>query len=426
MKTLYLETNMGAAGDMLLAALYELLPEREAVLAELNALPLPGVEFIAERAEKHGIVGTHMRVRIKGEEEESLEVPPAQPQKERALKFGTRPRARREPASGQAQPHSHSHGLGGMAEIRALIEGLPIPAGVKADALAVYGLIAEAESAAHGREIEQVHFHEVGTLDAVADVVGVCLLFAKIGTEKVVCSPVNVGFGAVRTAHGVLPVPAPATAHILRGVPSYADAVRGELCTPTGAALIKHFAQGFGSMPLMAAEAIGYGMGTKDFERANCVRAFLGQSQAGDKTVVEIECNIDDMTGEALGFAQGVLLEEGALDVSFTAIQMKKNRPGVKLSLLCRQGEEERFAALLLRHTSTRGLRWQTLTRAVMDFEESVVETQLGTLREKRSFGYGNEKRKIEFDDLAALARKTGLSLYELQQAMDGGNAKGK
>jgi uncharacterized protein (TIGR00299 family) protein len=424
MKIVYLETNMGAAGDMLLAALYELLPEREAVLAELNALSLPGIEFVAERAEKHGIVGTHMRVRVMGQEEESVDVPPAPPQTEKALpRFAARPRARHDHPHEHEHPHSHEHGLGGLAEIRALIEGLPVPAKVKADALAVYGLIAEAESAAHGREIDQVHFHEVGTLDAVADVVGACLLFAKVGAEKVVCSPVHVGFGAVRTAHGVLPVPAPATAHILRGVPSYSDGVRGELCTPTGAALLKHFANDFGGMPPMAVEAIGYGMGTKDFERANCVRAFLGEGRGAAKTVVEIECNIDDMTGEALGFAQNLLLEEGALDVTFTAIQMKKNRPGVKLSLLCREGEEDRFAALLLRHTSTRGLRWQTLKRAVMDFEEGVVETPLGPLREKRSIGYGAEKSKIEFDDLAALAKKTGLSLYELQRALERGKA---
>jgi len=243
----------------------------------------------------------------------------------------------------QSAVRHRSHHHSDLHNIEHIIEELALPDKVRADALAVYQLIAEAESHAHGRPVEHIHFHEVGTLDAVADITGVCLLIYLLAPERILASPVHVGCGQVRCAHGVLPVPAPATAHILRDAPIYGGKIQGELCTPTGAALLKHFACGFGEMPVMRAAQIGYGMGKKDFEAANCVRAFFGETDTenGDDEVLELRCNLDDMTGEAIGFAQDRLLEGGALEVFTTAVGMKKSRPGVLLTCLCREAQRE-------------------------------------------------------------------------------------
>lgn len=261
MKTLYLECNMGAAGDMLTAALLELHPEPEQFLERMNALGIPGVKIKQEQSEKCGIKGTHITVTVGGEEEKSEDV--------------------HEHDHGHVHHHhhhEHTHHHAGMHEIEHIISHLDLPETVRQDVLAVYGLIAEAESHAHGRPVSEIHFHEVGTMDAIADVTAVCLLLHELAPQRIVASPVHVGAGQVRCAHGILPVPAPATAYILRDVPIYGGAVRGELCTPTGAALLKHFASEFAGIPVMKVQKIGYGMGTKDFEAANCVRAMLGES----------------------------------------------------------------------------------------------------------------------------------------------------
>ena len=300
-----------------------------------------------------------------------------------------------------------------MRDIEALINGLPVSDKVKADALAVYGLIAEAESHAHGQPADQIHFHEVGTMDAVADVVGVCLLMEQLGADRIVASPVHVGSGQVRCAHGILPVPAPATAHILRGVPTYGGQIRGELCTPTGAALLKHFAGSFGPMPVMQVEAIGYGMGKKDFEAANCVRAMLGASGAASDETVELSCNLDDMTAEAIGYATEVLMAAGALDVYCVSIQMKKNRPGTMLCCLCRPADHERMAKLILENTTTLGVRSQRFERHILTPGKASVSTAYGEIALKTAEGYGIRKRKPEFASVAQAARDHGVP-YEI------------
>ena len=244
MKTLYLECNMGAAGDMLMAALYELLPDGQSFIDKMNMLGIPGVVLEAEKMKKCGIQGTHMKVSVYHMVESDV------------TKWD------------KVQSHSHKC----LPEIYSLIGRLELPEKVKEDAKAVYGLIADAESKVHGQPASEVHFHEVGALDAVADVVGVCLLMDMIAPDEVLASPVHVGCGSVRTMHGILPVPAPATALLLEGIPSYGGQIEGELCTPTGAALLKYFVSRFGERPVMAAKAVGYGMGTKDLERANCLR----------------------------------------------------------------------------------------------------------------------------------------------------------
>ena len=409
MKTLYLECAMGAAGDMLMAALLELIPDKQAFIDKMNALGLPGVQVEAEKAVKCGITGTHMKVTVHGEEEESEDV-------------HEHHHHDHDHKHEHAHHHDHDHSRhhhATVADIEGIINGLNVSEKVKADAKAVYALIAEAESRVHGHPVSEIHFHEVGTMDAVADVVGVCILMEQIGAEKIVASPVHVGSGHVHCMHGILPVPAPATALILTGIPTYGGQVQGELCTPTGAALLKHFVSRFGDRPVMIAEAIGYGMGKKDFERANCVRAFLGEGTGEREAVTKLECNLDDMTGEEIGFAMVRLYQAGALDVYTQAIGMKKSRPGVLLSVICLPEDADHLAAEMMKHTSTLGIRRQDMSRYVLARRMETVETSYGSVRVKVASGMGVEKAKAEYDDLAALAEKHGATLNAVRKAVD-------
>ena len=393
MRVLYLDCSMGAAGDMLMAALYELLDDKPAFLDAMRALGLPGIEITAEPAVKCGITGTHMKVLVHGEEELD---------------------ALHEQEHGHGHEHTHHHT--GLHDIEHLLSHLDLPQAVQTDALAVYRLIAGAESKVHGTTVDQIHFHEVGTLDALADVVGVCLLMHLLSAEKVFCSNVHVGCGQVRCAHGILPVPAPATALLLEGVPIYGGAVSGELCTPTGAALLRHFVTEFGTMPAMRLSKTSYGMGTKDFPAANCVRAMLGETNAPAQEILELSCNLDDCAGESLGFAMERLFDAGALDVYWTSVGMKKNRPAVLLTCMCRPEDREKMVALLFRHTTTLGVREAVFRRYALARESRTVPTPDGSVRIKVSSGYGVRREKAEFEDLAEIARKTGKSLAEIQK----------
>ena len=432
MKTLYLECNMGAAGDMLTAALLELHPDPQGFVERMNRLGLPGVVFAAQPAVKCGITGTQVSVTVGGEEEESHDVP---------LHSHVHETAQDEAHPGHAHghdhdhehthdhehshghEHSHEHGHGhhhhaGMGDIRHILSHLDIPQPVRQDAEAVYQLIAQAESHAHGRPVEEIHFHEVGTLDAVTDVVAVCWLLHDLAPEQIVASPVHVGCGQVRCAHGILPVPAPATAYILQGVPTYGGSVQGELCTPTGAALLKHFVQRFGSSPVMRVEKTGYGMGKKDFEAANCVRAMLGQTQEESTAIAQLACNLDDMTPEALGFAQERLWEAGALDVTTAPIGMKKNRPGVQLTCLCRLEDREKLVSVLFAHTTTLGVRESLCTRYTLARSQRTVETEHGPVRVKEARGWGVTREKPEYEDVANIAREQGLTLDQVKELL--------
>ena len=417
MKTLYLECNMGAAGDMLTAALLELTEDRQAFTDRMNAIGLPGVKVEAEPAVKCGIIGTHMRVTVNGAEEESLD----------ADSHGHDHHHDHEHEHHHDHDHDHEHGHhhhASVKDIGEIIDGLDVPEKVKADAKAVYALIAEAESRVHGRPVTEIHFHEVGTMDAVADVVGVCLLMDMIAPEQVIASPVHTGSGHVHCAHGILPVPAPATALILEGIPSYGGQVKGELCTPTGAALLKHFVSRFGDRPVMAVRAIGYGMGKKDFEQANCVRAFLGDSEGERETVTKLECNLDDMTGEDIGFAMEQLFAAGAHDVYTQPIGMKKSRPGILLSVICRTADADRMAETVMKYTTTLGIRRQDMSRYVLHREIGTVNTAYGEVRVKRADGMGVQKEKAEYEDLAALAREHDVSLNAVREAVRKGQEK--
>ena len=276
----------------------------------------------------------------------------------------------------------------------------------------MYDAIAQAEAKAHGCPVGEVHYHEVGALDAVADVAGVCYALYLLGPDKIVVSPIHVGSGTVRCAHGIMPVPAPATAALLAGVPTYGGEIKGELCTPTGAALLAHFAQSFGSMPVLNVEKVGYGVGTRQFEQANCVRAFWGESQeGGNGEIVELVCNIDDMTGEALAFAGEQLLAAGALDVYSVPGTMKKGRPGHVLTVLCDVGKEQALAQAVLCHTTTNGLRVRRCEKYFLTPGSKNVDTSWGTVRVKTAEGFGISHAKPEYEDAAALARANGLPL---------------
>ena len=361
-----------------------------------------------EQSVKCGITGTHMRVLIDGAEEQSGDT--------HLHSYGHHHNHEQDHHYNHEHEHNHSHqhSHSSLHHIEHIVSHLPLEKQVKQDVMAVYTLIAEAESHAHGVPVPDIHFHEVGTMDAVADVVGVCMLIHDLNPDKIIAGPVNVGWGQVNCAHGILPVPAPATAFILREIPTYSGEIEGELCTPTGAALLKHFVDSFEKMPVMKVKKIGYGMGNKDFPAANCVRAMLGEMENTTDDIVELCCNLDDMTPEYIGYAAELLMREGALDVYTTSVFMKKNRPGFVLTCMCKKEDKEKFLQLILKHTSTLGIREYTCNRYSLERKIRNVQTSLGQVRVKESKGYGITKRKIEYEDLVQIAKEYHKSLEDV------------
>ena len=427
MRTLYIDCGMGAAGDMLSAALLELFSEEERteIVEELNNLGIPGVRFTAQHAEKCGIGGTHMKVTVDGcEEGEHMHEHDADHHHEDEQTRGGDHHHGGESQIGDhvhvdEEGHEYHHSHSSMHGIEHIVQDhLSVSDKVKKDIMAVYAMIAEAESHVHGVPVEDIHFHEVGTMDAVADVTAVCFMMDRLAPEKVAASPVHVGAGTVKCAHGILPVPAPATAYILEGVPIYGGRIQSELCTPTGAALLKYFVSSFGDMPVMQTEKIGYGMGKKDFERANCVRAILGKSGEDAGVVAELSCNIDDMTAEEIGHAMDVILKEGALEVYTVPVGMKKCRPGTLLCVMCREADKEKILQLIFRHTTTLGIRENISKRYTLERRMETIETPFGPVRKKVSSGYGAVKEKLEYDDLARISKETGKSLAEIRNSV--------
>lgn len=409
---------MGAAGDMLTAALLELLDDPDAFIAELNALGIPDVQIVREPSVKCGITGTHISVKVHGEEEgEHLHEHHHGHEHDHHDHDHDHDHAHEHHHEhAHTHEHTHTHHHAGMHDIEHIVGHLALPEKVRQDVLAVYGLIAKAESHAHGRPVTEIHFHEVGTMDAIADVTAVCLLLHRLAPDEVVVSPVHVGSGQVKCAHGILPVPAPATAYILQGAPIYGGEIRGELCTPTGAALLKHFATRFGELPVMKTAAIGYGMGKKDFPAANCVRALLGETADRTDVVLELACNVDDMTAEEIGFATERLFEGGAYEVYTVPIVMKKSRPGTLIRVMCGERDKESILALLFKHTTTIGVRETITHRYILDRKLETVQTPYGEVRRKDSTGYGAQRSKFEYEDLARIARERGCSLAEARR----------
>ena len=443
---------MGVAGDMLFGALLELHPDPKEFLRRFNELGIPNVVAEAKKGEKCGISGTHVEILVDGVSEHEHH--------------------------GHHHDHHHEgHHHHTMQDISNIIENLKIDGRVRKNVLKVYKLVAEAESEVHQKTVNEVHFHEVGMMDAIADITGVCMLFDELSPDRVVASPINTGFGQVKCAHGILPVPAPATAFILRGIPTYANDIEGELATPTGAALLKNFAAEFGSQPQMIVDGIGYGLGTKDFEAANVVRACIGtdsdseddikhnakkllqsalkeeklhpvpvkkgevaniekpiklreDGSVGEKkdylssefedVIVEFRCCIDDMTAEEIGYATELLMDEGALDVYVTPIGMKKNRPGILLTVLARKEDELKFRDLIFKYTTTIGVRVNESRRYKLQRSEKAWDTPFGEIRVKESTGFGVRRRKLEYEDIKKIAESSGMSVGDIREIING------
>lgn len=388
MKILYLNCSMGAAGDMLSAALLELHPNPQDFLRRLNEALPDRVVVTAEPDEKGGFRGTHFRVRVDGEEEG-------------------------QPSRGGHPPHTS------LSEIREQIAEMRIPEQVRTDVLLVYDRIAAAESSVHGESVENIHLHELGSLDALADVLAVCWLMYELHPDKTLCSPIAVGSGTVKCAHGILPVPAPATERLLRGLPIEAGSEEGELCTPTGAALLGYYIMDFCPMRTMRVEKCGVGTGSKNFRSANILRAFWGDDGEKTETILELACNLDDCSGEEIGYAMERLFEAGALDVFTVPTGMKKNRPGVLLTVLCRQEDRDEMLRCLFRHTMTLGVRETQARRYVLNRSFRCVETEVGPIHIKTAEGWGVRRSKAEYEDLARAAREHDLSLREAAELLN-------
>lgn len=507
MKLLYLDCGMGAAGDMLGAALAELLPDdtRDAFASELNAAGIPGVHVSLDPSVKCGITGTHLTVTVNGTEEKEGGHSHHDHQHDHAHDHSHSHDHHHDHSHeySHSHDHHHDHSHRSLHDIHHIIDDLKLPEAVRTDILAVYRLIAEAESKAHDKPVSEIHFHEVGTMDAIADIASVCLLLHKLAPDQIIASPIHVGSGQVKCAHGILPVPAPATAYILKDIPIYSGSIQGELCTPTGAALLKHFVTRFDQMPLMTPASTGYGMGTKDFPAANCVCAILGESFAENQpailgesfaenqpeqpacspattapttalasavtpasatapastatpasatapapeeaaiteTICELSCNVDDMTGEDIAFAIETFLQNGALDAFTVPCTMKKGRPGVLVTVLCKDPDQKQMTRLILQHTTTLGVRstikkrWAlsrtesetvipddvlaNVTAPDMPAESKVQELKTTgndcTIRSKISTGFGITRNKYEHDDLEKIARTYGLTLAQVR-----------
>jgi hypothetical protein len=384
MRQAYLDCSSGISGDMLLAALLDAGLEARRLLNELKKMRLGFYEFKLTRAVRGNLVGARVDIRI----------PTQQPSRK-------------------------------LADIEEVIGKAELAETVKEKALKVFGRLAEAEGRLHNLPAGEVHFHEVGAVDALVDIVGACVGLELLEVSELVCSPLNVGGGRVETEHGSLPVPAPATAELLRDIPIYSSGVEGELVTPTGAAIVSTLASGFGPLPAMKVERIGYGAGDKDFPtHPNVARLFLGQSVetvkpqpglAGDEVVSVIEANLDDMSPQLYGYFVEQALAAGALDVACSAIQMKKNRPGFLVTILCAPQASDALAQLLFEQTTTIGLRIHEARRKVLERELVEVETRFGPVRVKVATYQGKVVNVApEYEDCQHLATEKTVPLKEV------------
>jgi len=374
MKICYLDAFSGLSGDMLVGALASAGADEKALIDGLNALAT-GAQFRFDRVVRRGI-GAHKFVVDEG--------------------------------------HTHHHHHRHLSHILDMIGAATLPEPVKRDATAIFRRLGEAEAAVHQVPIEKVHFHEVGAVDSIADIVGAALGFHLLGAERIVCSAVNVGSGTVKTEHGLLPVPAPATAALLKDRPVYVSGPQMELTTPTGAAIATTLAESFGALPPMRILSTGYGAGDRDFtEQPNVLRILVGEATGASEStsVVVIEANIDDSSPELLGHALERLMEAGALDVTISPVLMKKNRPGSLVRVIATPQDRERLAQLLFTETTTLGVRIYAAERRVEARQLVEVETPQGKVRVKVSDS-GNFAP--EFEDCRRLAAATGVPLKQI------------
>jgi uncharacterized protein (TIGR00299 family) protein len=400
---LYFDCFSGASGDMILGALIDAGLPLDDVRRALGSLAIDRDAVWTERVVRSGITATKFNVRS-----------------EDPLHAQTHDHDQQHRHGGAAVAvHAHTHRS--LGEIGRLIDSSALSASGKARAKELFTTLGEAESAIHGTPIEKVHLHEVGALDSIIDIVGAVYGLESLGIDRVVSSPLNVGSGTVRTAHGVYPVPAPATARLLTGVPVYSGAHSAELVTPTGALIVSAYATSYGPIPPMKVRAIGYGAGSRDFaDTPNVLRVLVGDADqaASVHTIVMIEAEIDDMNPQIFGVVMEQLLAEGALDVYYTPIQMKKNRPGTLLSIVAPPDARERLTGIVFRETTTIGVRYTDMKRECLDRETIVVNTRFGPVRIKIARQNGQVlNASPEFEDCARLAAEQKVPLKDVQAA---------
>lgn len=399
MRTLFLDCFAGISGDMLVGALLECGVELETLRGALAKLDLRGYEIGRERVDRCGISATKFNVRI-------------------AAKAGHDHRHGETEASQTPGEHPHRP----LAEIRQMIEASSLSLTVKETATKIFQRLGEAESKIHHVAIEKVQFHEVGAVDSIVDIVGAAICLEKLEVKRVLSSALHVGSGTFTCAHGVYPVPGPATAELLRDIPIYASEVDGELVTPTGAAIVTTIADEFGRLPQMKVEVTGYGAGTREYPKfPNVLRVFLGASGVEETptTVAVLETNIDDLNPQVFGYLMELLFDEGALDVFYTPVQMKKNRPGLLVTVLCEPAARGRMEALLFRETTTLGVRHRFEQRVVLKRKRMRIKTQFGEITIKVAID--DLGRRInyapEYDDCVIAARENGVAVREVQTA---------
>ena len=386
MKTLYFDCFAGASGDMILGALVDAGADRRALTEQLGLLGVDGWQIDFDRVDRSGISATYARVHT-------------------------------------AHEHAHRH----LSDILKIIYDSRLQKSVKDRAARIFSLLAQAEARVHAQPIEKIHFHEVGALDAIIDVCGAAIGFELLGIEQFLSSPLRVGTGMTEMAHGRFPIPPPAVAELLKDKPIYAGDIEGEFVTPTGAAIITAVCDRFGPVPPMKIEASGYGAGSRDHQKfPNALRVFIGQTEnavaAVDETLLMIETNIDDISPQVIGYVMDRAFDLGALDCYFTHTQMKKNRPGMLLSILCRPGDRERFLQMLFAETTTIGARSYEVARRALTRETVRVETQFGAIDVKVAYINNGANNGVvnampEFDQCREAAEKTGVPLREVQEA---------
>lgn len=386
MRAIYIECNMGVAGDMLSSALWGIIDNKEKLKKQIDALNIPNTKIDFQNKTINGISGYISQVRVNGVEE------------------------------GESH-HNHHRSIN---SINSIINSLNASDDIKSRIKSIYKIIADAESKVHNTDVELVHFHEVGALDAVADVAVCALLLKEIGADVIISSPINVGNGTVKCQHGILSVPAPATTEILKNIPYYkSNEIDSELCTPTGAAILKGYSHYFGKMPTIRVEKVSCGFGKKVFENyQNCVRVFYGEIY-NDNSVCELICNIDDMTAEEISYALRLFLKNGALDASAESLEMKKGRLGYIIRVLCKFEDKLKFVKLILNNTSTIGIRECLCERTILDRKIVTIDTDYGKIRVKISSGFEIEKHKIEYDDIARIADENGISFFEAEKILE-------
>jgi len=383
MRIAYFDCFSGISGNMTLGALLACGVDEEQLVAQLARLNLPGWALTAERVQRCGIAATYVEVR--------------------------------EPH----HTHAHHQPHRGLGDILALINASSVSDRVKETSGAIFTRLAHAEATVHGTTPDLVHFHEVGAIDAIVDIVGTAIGLEALGIDRIVASPLPLGCGWVTCAHGTFPIPAPATAELVHGVPIVETDIEKELVTPTGAAIITTLAERFGPLPAMTVQHVGYGAGSHALSRPNVLRLFLGEETAAATPVeiVGLETNLDDVPAEILGYVMDRLFAVGALDVFFTPIQMKKNRPGVLVRVLCAPVDEGVCLDVLLRETTTLGVRRQLYTRTVLAREMRVVNTSYGPVPVKVSRWGDIERVEPEYEACRILAEELKVPLLAIYRA---------